>query len=119
MASETFFRVARVGALLLLLSACTPIDRQQATSLGERQWQSRVRSWWAALTGTASGALSVTRGVVEGAVQTGRDTLEVGKQAVSEAQATVRGLGERVEKVKEGMEKFGEGKRLVEEGMGR
>lgn len=89
-------------AMAALLSGCAPIDRQQA----------RVRAWWAALTGTASGTLATVREGVVG-------TVEAGKQAVQGVEQTVENVSDRAVKVKEGSEKIQEGKKLIEEGVGR
>ncbi len=94
--------------IFLLLSGCAPVERQQA----------RARAWWAELTGSASGALSTTRETVEGAVDTGKQAVELGVQVMSGARATVQDLQERAAKVEEGIEKIQEGKQLIEEGVG-
>ncbi|OIO53077.1 hypothetical protein AUJ46_05945 [Candidatus Peregrinibacteria bacterium CG1_02_54_53] len=87
-------------ASIILLSGCAPVERQQA----------RVKGWWAQLTGTASGAIAVTRETVEG-------TVETGKQAVENAQEMLRDLQERTARMQEGIEKLQEGKALIEEGV--
>ncbi len=89
-------------ALALLLSGCAPVERQQA----------RAREWWAQLTGTASGAIAVTRATVEG-------TVETGKQAAEDAQEMLQDLQDRTAKMQEGIEKIQEGKKLIEEGIGK
>ncbi|MFH1444420.1 MAG: hypothetical protein ABIG34_03450 [Candidatus Peregrinibacteria bacterium] len=97
----THWMMAFVGIVsCVLLTGCAPIERQQA----------RVKGWWAQLTGTASGAITVTRETVEG-------TVEVGKQAVEGAQEMLQDLQDRTAKVQEGIEKMQEGKKLLEEGV--
>ncbi len=85
----------------VLLSGCAPIERQQA----------RVRAFWAELTGTASGAVAVTRETVEG-------TIEAGRAAAGSVQQTVQDLQDRAAKVQEGAKKIQEGKKLIEKGVG-
>jgi len=88
-------------SVFLLLSGCAPVERQQ----------SRVRAWWATISGTASGTITKTRETVSG-------TVEAGKQAVEGVQETVEDLQERAAKIEEGAKKIQEGKKLIEEGVG-
>jgi len=84
----------------MLLSGCAPVERQQA----------RARAWWAEISGTASGAIAVTRDTV-------KDTVEAGRATVEGVQATVEDLQQRAAKVEEGAKKIQEGKKLIEEGV--
>lgn len=92
----------------VLLSGCAPIERQQA----------RARAWWATVSGTASGAVTVTRETVEDTVEAGRAAVELGVQVMSGAKATVQEIQDRAAKVQEGAKKIQEGKKLIEEGVG-
>ena len=92
----------------VLLAGCAPVERQQA----------RVKAWWAEVSGTASGAIAVTRDTVQGTVEAGRAAVELGAQVMSGAQATVEEIQERAAKVQEGARKIQEGKKLIEEGVG-
>lgn len=84
--------------ILFALSGCAPVERQQA----------RVRHWWAELTGTAADTL-----------KTGKVVLDSGTEVVRHAGETLLEFEARVEKVKAGAEKIAEGKKLIQEGVGK
>ncbi|MDD4287790.1 MAG: hypothetical protein PHN33_05580 [Candidatus Peribacteraceae bacterium] len=111
------------ASVFLLLSGCAPVERQQ----------SRVRAWWATVSGTASHVGRDRRGereaqgtgtliekgemAIEGARETVSGTVEAGRAAVQSAQKAVEDLQERAAKIEEGAKKIQEGKQLIQEGV--
>ena len=97
--STALLLVCIVGGLLL--AGCTSLQERQA----------RARTWWAQITGTASGALEQVGGQIEGAV-------DLGKTVVDTVQEGAQEVKQRVDNVHDGIEKIQEGKKLIEEGLG-